>query len=405
MPRVKRAVRKNLNTFQRRYKRIQARLGRGDGADPAVSGHPYLVRARPEGSGRTIIVHNVRGAPNIDGWPVVVGESDANPGMLQVLETNLRISRGLPGAAGVGPHAAGHYIDGADPVYIHTKQITPLAIYPVSGMTIGVNPGWIATPYGAIYVQAQTLDLTSLIPAALACWVGIQIDETGALNANKGEEIAFVDLTWDYAPPVDIDNAILYYVRLYANQTAVSNSIHAPDLYDVRFTPLYGVLFGSGAAFDIGARVYNTANLSINNATDTALTFNSERWDTDGLHSTVSNTSRLTCTRAGKYAITGHVEFAANATGGRQVFLRLNGATDIGRVAYTSASATIPSRMIPHAEYDLEVGDYVELYVTQNSGGALNVVAAAQRSPEFEMQLISASSTIRWADRFLLMGG
>ena len=39
-------------------------------------------------------------------------------------------------------------------------------------------------------------------------------------------------------------------------------------------------------------RAYNNANLALNNGTDTFLTFNSERYDTDAFHSTSSNTGR-----------------------------------------------------------------------------------------------------------------
>ena len=52
-----------------------------------------------------------------------------------------------------------------------------------------------------------------------------------------------------------------------------------------------------------GARVYNTGNLTITNATETALTYNSEHFDTDTIHDTGSNTSRLTCKTAGKYTM------------------------------------------------------------------------------------------------------
>jgi len=151
---------------------------------------------------------------------------------------------------------------------------------------------------------------------------------------------------------------------------------------------------GGGVGLDIGARVYNNADISIPNSVDTALTFNSERWDTDGLHSTVTNTSRLTCTRAGKYIITGCIEFAANATGSRGAFIMLNGTTEINRANAVVSSASYPTRLIPTCIYNLAVGNYVELYVAQLSGGALNVVYTAQRSPEFSMQLVSSTATL-----------
>ena len=53
----------------------------------------------------------------------------------------------------------------------------------------------------------------------------------------------------------------------------------------------------------VGARVHNSANISVSDSTWTSMTFDSERYDTDSIHSTASNTSRLTCVTAGKYLI------------------------------------------------------------------------------------------------------
>lgn len=136
-------------------------------------------------------------------------------------------------------------------------------------------------------------------------------------------------------------------------------------------------------------RVYNSANESINNATDTALTFNSERFDTDTIHSTVSNTSRLTATTAGKYLIFGHAQFAPNATGTRKVFIRLNGTTNLGTIEVPNNGGAANVELPITTIYQLAATDYVELVVFQNSGGALNVNAGASQSPEFGMLWVS----------------
>lgn len=132
------------------------------------------------------------------------------------------------------------------------------------------------------------------------------------------------------------------------------------------------------------ARAYNSANIAISNATNTALTFDSERWDTDTIHSTSSNTGRLTATTAGKYLIVGQVRWPANVTGLRQVWIKLNATTDIAvkRKAQTENDLL---GMDVTTLYDLDATDYVELYVYQNSGGSLNVEASSAWSPEFMM--------------------
>jgi hypothetical protein len=139
----------------------------------------------------------------------------------------------------------------------------------------------------------------------------------------------------------------------------------------------------------IGARVYNNANLSIANTTDTALTFNSERFDTDSIHSTSSNTSRLTCQTPGVYLIHADVSFAINASGLRFVYLRLNGTTIIAESSMMPISTGARSHMVVTTLYELDAGDYVEVLVYQTSGGSLTVDYLAAHSPEFGMVRIA----------------
>lgn len=133
------------------------------------------------------------------------------------------------------------------------------------------------------------------------------------------------------------------------------------------------------------ARVFNSANISVANNTLTALTFDSERFDNGGLHSTSANTSRLTAPVTGLYSIGADVRFAANATGVRQAQLRVNGATTIASVTYPVAAAASASDLLLDAPWQLTAADYVEVMVFQDSGGALNVTAASALSPEFWM--------------------
>lgn len=143
---------------------------------------------------------------------------------------------------------------------------------------------------------------------------------------------------------------------------------------------------GDSIVFDVAARVYNNADLTILDNTNTILTFNSERFDTDGMHSTVSNTSRLTVTRAGKYLIIGLVRWTLTTGGRRVVSIKQNGATYIGRSEIGSAAdATAEPGQIVSAIYDLALTDYVELEVFQNRGGSLNVRSVGNTSPEFMM--------------------
>lgn len=134
------------------------------------------------------------------------------------------------------------------------------------------------------------------------------------------------------------------------------------------------------------ARAYNSANISIADNTTTALTFNSERWDNGTIHSTSVNTGRMTIATAGLYLITGHVRWAAGTGGNHGVSIRLNGTTVIAAQQFLLGTAD--SDLSIATVYSLAAADYVELLVYQNSGGAKNVLAAGNLSPEFAVQRI-----------------
>jgi hypothetical protein len=132
------------------------------------------------------------------------------------------------------------------------------------------------------------------------------------------------------------------------------------------------------------ARVYNSAAISTATGTPKILTFDSERYDNGGLHSTSANTGRLTATITGLHQIGCHVEFASNITGSRYVGLKVNGATYVAfdeRQAVTVAGR--PTIVTVSTSYQLAAGDYVEVEVFQNSGGNLNVNASGNYTPEF----------------------
>lgn len=133
------------------------------------------------------------------------------------------------------------------------------------------------------------------------------------------------------------------------------------------------------------ARVYNDANISATNADWTTLTFNSERFDTDTIHDTSTNSERLTCKTAGKYIIVGNAFFAANAGGDiRWIRIFYNNTNNIG-IAPGIDNVNSAAMMNVCTIYDLAVNDYVTLGVYQDSGGALNITAAGNYSPEFMM--------------------
>jgi len=124
----------------------------------------------------------------------------------------------------------------------------------------------------------------------------------------------------------------------------------------------------------VAVQVNKSGNQSINNSTVTIVTFDTETVDTDGFHSTVTNTDRLTVPagKAGKYLVVATANFAGNVTGLRQLLLYKNTtqiAENVIPVNSNGGSTNANAQII----VDLAVGDYMSYSVWQNSGGALNI--------------------------------
>lgn len=152
-----------------------------------------------------------------------------------------------------------------------------------------------------------------------------------------------------------------------------------PDLFTNNGTYTRNANYG----LDLGAHLTHSANQSIPAGAFTALTFDTERYDLSGMHDG-ANPTRLTVSKRGKYLIGGCPSFAANAVGTRMAGIRLNGGNFIVLDSRPVVVDALLGTAIPvTTEWDLVPGDYVELVVFQNSLGALDVLKAADYSPEF----------------------
>lgn len=143
-----------------------------------------------------------------------------------------------------------------------------------------------------------------------------------------------------------------------------------------------------GGGYTEGARVYHNANQNLANAAWTILSFNSERYDTDGIHDNAINNNRLTCRTGGKYAISGEAHVFPHATGYRFIQIELNGLTAICYRMSRTLGAAWPTSLFAYTQVELSAGDYVRLGVFQNSGGVLVAIFGNYVTPEFMMQRI-----------------
>lgn len=124
------------------------------------------------------------------------------------------------------------------------------------------------------------------------------------------------------------------------------------------------------------AMIYQINAQSIPNTTGTPIAFDGSFIDTYNGHSNSVNNTRYTFQVAGIYLITGSGAFSPNVTGVRAASLRTNGTTAVNgsqiilqTVSSVGVNTNVPCSSIMLA---VNVNDYIELLVTQTSGGALN---------------------------------
>ena len=133
----------------------------------------------------------------------------------------------------------------------------------------------------------------------------------------------------------------------------------------------------SGTTF-VGAYATKTAAQSLTNNTDTIITWNAERFDTDAFHDNSTNNSRMTIPsgKGGKYLVLGSAYYVTGS-GYRELNVLKNG--NIVNYFYGVINTDYEFLTISTI-VECIAGDYLELRGYQNSGGALNFNAGADNS-------------------------
>jgi hypothetical protein len=140
-----------------------------------------------------------------------------------------------------------------------------------------------------------------------------------------------------------------------------------------------------------GAKLQHSVNQTIPDNVDTAVVFDTELRDTGNLHNS-TNPSRLTASKAGVYLISANIAWTdADVDGARTIKILKNGGTpDLAReITVPSAGGRNRYQAIATQEA-LGKGDYVEVFVQQNSGSPGTVFAnSVSGAPHFEMTWIA----------------
>lgn len=162
----------------------------------------------------------------------------------------------------------------------------------------------------------------------------------------------------------DTDNGTNY-TGFKAPATLAGNVVYTLPTADgssgqVLSTNASGVLSWAtaGSAAFSGCFAYASSGQSITSSL-TAVTFNSESYDTDSYHDTSSNTSRMTVPSTGYYRVIGLVTTDGNAAARAQ--LRVDGTTTISAVAVGNAAANYQNGALIARDVYLTSGQYVEL--------------------------------------------
>jgi hypothetical protein len=121
--------------------------------------------------------------------------------------------------------------------------------------------------------------------------------------------------------------------------------------------------------------IFESSAQTVNNVTTTALISNEENYDNNAMHSSVTNTSRLTAQTAGRYLVWARILFAASTAGTyRQLSFRVNGTTEyLGMIVPFVNDASVSTLLSSSATVVLAATDYVECMARHNVNPSLNV--------------------------------
>jgi hypothetical protein len=174
-----------------------------------------------------------------------------------------------------------------------------------------------------------------------------------------------------------------------ANYTPDGSAVDANSDANADTAHLLGIdnaLGALSASSPYTCRVTHSTATTLTTAVPAVLAFDAERHDTGAMHDTVTNNSRITIQVPGTHLVGGTIAWEnVAAAGSRRIELRLNGTDIIAEDEHeVAASDDIVTSIM--TLYEFAKDDYVELLVTQDSGGDVDVLKSGgsdKVSPEF----------------------
>jgi hypothetical protein len=119
-------------------------------------------------------------------------------------------------------------------------------------------------------------------------------------------------------------------------------------------------------------QVYQTGGtFPLASAVTTTITFDTDEYDPDDLHSVLANTDRITILVPGVYVLSANGRFDKGAGTWRVVYITVN-AADVISQSITNTVA-FDARLSATGQKRLAAGDIVRMQAYQNSGGQINI--------------------------------
>lgn len=140
-----------------------------------------------------------------------------------------------------------------------------------------------------------------------------------------------------------------------------------------------------------GCEAYISANVSTSDSSFKTINLNTENFDTDTIHSNVTNNSRLTVPSGATYVrLYAQIGWATNSTGKRTIVIQKNGSSNYNGYLSTSGDAGSGGVIYLNVQGIVQVtgGDYFEMLAFQSSGGALDVIGNTYGPTKFAMEII-----------------
>jgi hypothetical protein len=215
-------------------------LGRNDNVvqDPSKPDGYVFVR---DSKGILMSMWNQKVPTDQPGIHILYGYTADEPKLLQVISQ--WTSYAQQPTMNLPHHESTHEFDAGDMIPIHGEQMLPWLVIPTpvsspvyTPFSIDIYPGLDRVGSDWVFKNVTTIDLTSHIPTAGACFVIVCMDNAGAYTVVDGTPVSTPELLTGADIPAETTGTVVKaIVRLYSGQDSIRQTSDYTDIFDDRF--------------------------------------------------------------------------------------------------------------------------------------------------------------------------